>query len=76
MPSLTFDRQAAADIKTARKKGIPEGMEISVVTTRDDEKRTVKVSAFPRKSQILLNEWQVMVLADSLTKIFQGWTQS
>ena len=68
-----FDWQAAADIETARKKGIPEGLEIAVMVTEDEAKRKVTVSTLPRKSRITLNEWQAMVLADSLAKIAQKW---
>jgi hypothetical protein len=71
-----FDRQAAADIETARKKGIPKGLEIAVTVTEDEAKRKVTVSAMPRKSQITLNEWQVNALADNLTKILQKWSGS
>ena len=71
-----FNRQAAADIETARKKGIPEGLEIAVMVTEDEAKRKVTVSALPRKSRITLNEWQVSALADSLTKISQKWSGS
>jgi hypothetical protein len=73
---VEFDRQTAADIETARKKGIPEGLEIAVMVTEDEAKRKVTVSAMPRKSQITLNEWQVKALADSLTKLLQKWSGS
>ena len=48
----------------------------AVLIEEDDMKRIVRVSALPGKSWIKLDEWQMTVLADSLSKIAQKWSVS
>jgi hypothetical protein len=55
-------------------ENIPEGLKQAIFYTQDDKKRTVRISALPRKSWIELNERQTAGLADELSKISQKWS--
>jgi hypothetical protein len=57
-------------------KAIPQGLKQAVFITEDDKKHAVSVSALPGKGRIKLDEWQTAVLADSLSKIVQKWSES
>jgi len=60
----------------SKEKETPVELRNSVIIEENDEKRIVRVSALPGKSWIKLDEWQVNVLAEGLSKIVQKWERA